>query len=424
MTGKKKKTKARNAGDIKTKARKPTAKKGVDYSRFMIYVTIAAMLFSALYMIEWTPPKGGKKGDLPSMDAYNVKEMLGGGNSSIKITVREITGELVAKIKNPLSFETIRNIQNTSIEGLQGITLEVGNPIFDDSIVGAKTYMLFRFKFDEIKDNRTESIENILDTELGDNRYDLLRGCIGNLPTNISGPGSDLVYFPCEFNTKIGDYFRIFLLKKTRDDVFEGTIGFVEKKIAVGPIVQGEVVNITSIIAQGIIISDLNKDMLNRINPINIQITPPAITANETLGDNISGGIKSLQGVEILAGDNKTFIYFNSSHRNITEILDRENINYTLEPGNLAFTVPENTNISLIDYTLNEGGIKNITLEKAGVLSLPGEIVIDDTLATIQNNNRFDAILKIDTGIGERINVSLNTIKYGNQIFIIGAEEI
>ncbi|HDH41385.1 MAG TPA: hypothetical protein ENG12_03150 [Candidatus Altiarchaeales archaeon] len=395
-------------------------KEGKDSSRFMIYLMIAAMLFSGFYMLRWWGPEEESR-SLPSMETYDVRQM---GNASILISVRDIETEIVAEINTPISFETIRDIQNTSLDGLKRITLEVGNPVFYESAIEGRTYLLFRFTFDELDDNRTNSVRNILNSKLGTNNYELLRGCMGSLPINISGPGTDRVYFPCGFDTEKDDYFRIFLLKKTKDGLFEGTIGFVEKKIEVGPVIDADVVNITNILAQGVIESDFYPDRLYRINTSDMEILPPRVLINKTVKDEVLEKIDSLPGVDVRAEDNKTIISFNSSHENISRILEIENISYNLETGYLALTLPENASLSFINYTLNEARISNITFEKTGSVSLPEEVIIDGKLVTIPNNDRFNALLKIDTEIGDRVNISLSTLRYGDQIFIMGAGEI
>jgi len=391
-----------------------------DSSRFMIYLMIAAMLFSGFYMLRWTGPEKGDR-SLPIMETYDVRQI---GNASILTSVKDIRTEVVAEINTPISFETIRDIQNTSLDGLKRITLEVGNPVFYESAIEGRTYLLFRFTFDELDDNRTNSVKSILNSKLGTNNYELFEGCMGTLPINISGPGTDRVYFPCGFDTGIDDYFKIFLLKKTKDGLFGGTIGFVEKKIEVGPVIDADVVNITNILARGVIESDFYPDRLYGINTSDMELLSPRVLINRTVGDEILGEIDSLPGVDVRTEDNKTIVSFNSSHENITRILETENIPYNLETGYLALTVPENASVSFINYTLNEAKISNITLEKVGSVSLPEEIIIDGKLVTIPNNDRFDAVLKIDTEIGDRINISLSTLRYGDHVLIMGAEEI
>ncbi len=404
------------------KKKKLRVKKKKNFSRFMIYLMMAVMLLSGFYFIGRSPPKR-EEGSLPSMETYDVRQIPEESNVTVKVITKEIMTELVAKINFPINFETIRNIQNTSLDGLEKTTLEVGNPKFYESAIEGKAYLLFRFTFDEIDDNRTTSVKNILDAELGTNNYNLLGGCIGNLPINISGPGTDRVYFPCEFDTEVDDYFMIFLLKKTRDGLFEGMIGFVRNKIKVGPVIDADVVNITNILAQGFIESDFYPDRLSKINTSDIEIVPPKILINKTVGNETLEEINSLPAVDTLIEDNKTLISFNSSYEDISEILKMENISYNLEEGYLTFTVPESTNVSSMNYTLNESGISNITLKKAGFVSLPDKVIIDDKLVTIPNNERFNAMLNVETEIGDRINVSLSTLRYGEQVFIMGAEE-
>jgi hypothetical protein len=397
------------------------AKKKGKYSRFMIYLMIFAMLLSGFYVISWgwSSPNGGEV-PLPDMELYDVIQLLGGSNASVEIVTREIKTEIIAQIDFPVYLETVSRIQNTSLDGLEEITLEVGNPEFYTSSmgrsVGGRKYIFFRFTFDGLDDNRTASVRKVLDAELGDENYNLLRGCIGNLPINISGPGTDRVYFPCKSGTEVGDYFTVILFQKTREGVSEGFIGFVRSKIRAGPVIDADVVNITGILVQGIIESDFHPDRLSEINASDMDIVPPRLMVNGTLDNETIEGINSLPDVDAHMEDNKTTISFNNSHGEILGILDEKGVVYELEEGYLLFTVPENANISSVNRTLNESGISNMTFMKVGLVSLPRKLVMDGKLVVVPNNGRFNAILNIETEINDSINFSLSTPFSGEQV--------
>lgn len=394
-------------------------------SKIMIYVMIAAMLFSGfLYFGRTTPPEEGV--EVPDMDAYSVNEIV---NFSITASVKEIRTELVSKIDRPLSFEVVRSIENNSLPGLQDAILEVGNPeVYRDPYTGegilTGTYILYRFVFDEVDENRTQLVREMMNSNLGSGSHDLMKACVGLLSINISGPGTDTVYIPCSLDTRVGDYFMVFSLVKTREGFFGGVLGFVEKRLPVGPIVEAEVMNLTGVLVQAVIESDFLPEGLSKINAREIEAISPRFIVNQTLENETLRRINKFEGVFVSHSDEKTTISFNSSHASILEILEEEGLNYSMIPGSLILTTSEDADISGIEAALGQSKITNATISRMGFVSLADQVIINGHLADIPNNDNFNALLKTDTEVGERINLSLTALQFGDQTYVMGGQEV
>ncbi len=403
----------------KTRFKAKKKKENSKVSMIMLYVMVAAMLFSGLYVLKGDTP-AQVDDNIPPMDLYLIRQI---GNSSIITSVKEIKPEIVVKINTPISFDLIYAVQAISFEGLTNTSFEVGNPVTYETWVDG-TYMFFRFTFKELDENRTTSLKHELNSVLGGQKYELMRACAGVIPSNALGGGIDEIYLPCGFDTKTGDYLKIFLLEKTKDGSFEGTIGFTTKKLVVGPIIEAEILNLTGILSEGIIESDLYFEKLSEINTTELKITLPKIIINQTLDNETIQRINSLEGVVASMPDNKTIISFNASSEDIKEIIGKMELNYSLEPGRLVFTTDEDADIQTINNALTEAGIENISFAKIGSVSTASEVLINNIIAQVPDNNNFNAVLSIGAVLGEKINISLNTIQLGDRIYVIGAEEI
>jgi hypothetical protein len=399
------------------KAKKKKASKN---QNFMSYLIIGIMLLSGLYALE----RGGDSTPVeaaPDIDAYTVAQLF---NSSIISTVKNIKPELVAKIDKSIDYSTIRAIENTSAPGLTQVMFEVGNPqlVYTDVLSG--TYMLFRFTFDALDENKTGKIKEALDSSIGKGNYNLLLACTGSLPLNVSGPKTDEVYLPCEMGTKIGDNFRIFLLGKTKDSYFAGTIGFASKKVAFGPVVEAEVLNISGILLEGVIASDFSQEAAKNVLTDQIEINPPQIIINASVDNRTLSEIRVLSGVSAEVSGGKTTIKYNSSHANIIQILSRDNLSYDQTAGSIAALLPLSADTGNVTATLTSAGITNITYKKTGIVAVPSEVIINGRTTTIPESNNFKAILKMKTKIADKINLTLSAMQINTQVYVIGGQEM
>lgn len=408
-----------------TKERKQKNKKTQEKNQqIIIYVVTASMLLSGIYFLSERPNTNQVYVDMPDIDAYKVQQLF---NLSMIVSVKEIQPELIAKVDDILDPNTIKQVKNTSISGLKSIVFEVGNPIFYEGYstryVGG-AYMLFKFRFSSIDENETYAVQKTLDQFLGKGNYRLMLGCVGKLPINVSGPWTDEIYLPCDLKTKAGDYFRVIPLAKQKEGYFVGTIGFITKKVAVGPTLEAEVVNVSELLVRGVLGSDYRPNIYElAAEEDRISVIPPTIVFNTTLSNKSLGEISRLDGVKVSHSGNDTKISFNNSHAEIIRLLERDNVSYSLVSGSYAVVLPLDAEIDSVEALLNAGGVTNITYMKVGVVSLPPEVIIDGKVASIPESSRFNALLRMKTQPKDKINVSLTTIRFGEDIYVIDARE-
>jgi hypothetical protein len=398
---------------------KAKKKKASQNQNMMSYLIIGIMLLSGLYALE----RGGDSAPVesaPDIDAYTVTQLF---NSSLISTVKNIAPELVAKIDKAIDYSAIRAVENTSAPGLTQVIFEIGNPqlVYTETLSG--TYMLFRFTFDSLDDNKTGKIKEALDSSIGKGNYKLLLACTGSLPLNVSGPKTDEVYLPCEMGTKKGDNFRIFLLGKTKDSYFAGTIGFASKKVAVGPVVEAEVLNLSGILVEGVIQSDFASEAAKALSD-QIELNSPQLIINASADNRTLSEIRELSGVSAESAGGKTTITFNSSYANIIQILSRENLSYDLMPGSIAALLPLSADTENVTATLFAAGASNMTYRKTGTVAVPSEVIINGRTTTIPENKNFKAILKMKTKIADKVNITLSAMQINTQVYVIGGQEM
>jgi hypothetical protein len=404
----------------KKEGKQAKKKKKSQNNNMMAYLIIGVMLLSGLYALQRgddTPPAEAD----PEIDSYTVAQLF---NSSMISTVKRIKPELIAKIDKAVDYSTITDVKNTSAAGLAQVTFEVGNPqlVYTKTLSG--TYMLFRFTFDSVDDNKTAAIKEKLDSSFGKGGYRLLAACVGSLPLNVSGPNTDEVYLPCEIGTKVGDSFRIFLLGKTKDSYFVDSIGFASKKVSVGPVVEAKVLNITSILLEGIIPSDYSTEKIAEVLTNQTEINPPQITINSSIDNETKSALEALTGVSVASSGARTTITYNSSHADIVRILSDANISYDEAAGSIAALLPLSADTRNVTNALEAAGAANLTYQKTGTVSVPSEVIINGRATTIPSSDNFNAILKTETEVGDLINLTLSAMQINTQVYVIGGTEL
>ncbi|MBN2013981.1 MAG: hypothetical protein JW778_02265 [Candidatus Altiarchaeota archaeon] len=423
MAKKKKKFRATQQEEKKGSKQKE-GKKG---SNILIYVIIGVMLLSALSILFLSDrTSSGGESSFPEVDAYTVEEIF---NSTILTSIREVRPELISRITAAVEFDTIEAIQNTSLPGLKEIIIEVGNPqIVENPYTGERflsgTYLLCRFIFDEVDENQTLTLKKIMDSNVGRGNHDFMRACIGTLPVNISGPGTDTAYIPCSFDTRVGEYFLAFPLMKTKEGFFSGVLGFVSERVPSGQVVNAEAINITGILAQAVIESDFHPEMLSGLQATEVEVMPPRFMVNKTIDNETLERVNRLEGVSASHSDNRTIIYANKSHSGVKEILAAVGVNYSLNPGGIMFTASKESDLMEIGETLKNAGMTNASFSKTGYVILPSKVVISNQVVMVPNNENFSALLKADTEVGDKVNISLNVLQFGEQIYVLGGEQV
>jgi len=388
----------------------------------MMLIVAASMLLSGVYYIN-IGGRGTPTGQeditakLALIEQYKLEPI---GNSSVIIEVKNITQDIIAIPDTQcMQLDNIIEIRNSSIDGVESISCEVANPSSDprySAICGS--YIMFKFRvgsnYSGVMGRITSKLEGVLD------EYSLRKGYMGKPPTNILGSGE--IYVVGWEGTEVGDYVRIFLFTKDLITGGTGLIGLEDRNIPKGPRFPATVVNITGISVSGKIFGDFNSSVIVEsleLNESEFNSRMPEFRVNGTL----SKEDLDLITADVQETDNKTTIRFNSSKEEIEGILKGENLSYSLEPGAVFFNVPLNLSTEEIEILLTENGVENATFKKTGLVVMPREVMVDGRLVPINNYLGFGTSLYMDTEVGDKINISLSTITFGEQIIPFGASE-
>lgn len=388
-----------------------------------IFVVTITMLLSGFFYFssDRTTPGIYNEGQIePWIDKYQISQI---GNFSIIAHVTDVTSDfIVMPSASCVDFETIREIQNISVNNIK-VSSEVAEPatLFQPVPMICGFYMLFKFNTDE-GNISLEELKGEISEKLS--KFSVFQGYIATLPVNISG--TDQVYIVGYPENRVGDYLRVVLYQKITTGIGTGMIGFEERKIPVGPVLSATVVNITDIIVQGTIDTDLPSDIQEKLNVTEFNFLPPKILINETIGNKTADRLKNLTGVNVFINseENKTEISFNSSKEKMIEVLNKEKLNYSLQEGGIIFRIPLDSDINYVMKTLTDNNIQDLRFGKEGLISLAREFILENKVVPIGNNERFDAVLEMDRRIGDRINVSVNTLRFGEQVIAFGASEV
>ncbi len=387
----------------------------------MMLITATSMLFSGVYYINigrgQAPVKNSLAGKLAMIEQYNLKPAV---NGSVLAQVGEGKDELlIIPGVRCMDIDNIIELRNSSIDGVESISCEVANPRIDiqRSII-CGTFILFRLRFDlndsGINDRVRRRLSNVL------SKYNRMRGYTIKLQEDTLG--SRRVYVIGSEETKEGDYVRVALFNRDLIAGGTGLLGIEERIVPKGPHFSARVVNITGISVSGAIPGEFNREEIVNslgLNESELNSRMPEFRVNGSLSKEdielIHAGIQEV--------GNTTIIKFNGSGEKIKDILAEEGLSYFLKPGAVFFRVGLNSSVQRIEEVLTENGVVNTTFQKAGRISMPEEIIINGRLVPIENHDAFEALFYMDTEIGDRINISLNTISLGDRITPFGASE-
>lgn len=390
------------------------------WNQFIIFVISATMLLSGFMYL------GSRNGSVPEretpeihVETYGIEEFSRG--TILRVT--EVIPEVVVIPRDKcIGYYTLTSIHNLSIQGLEVKQPEVSNPsIYPEGNYICGDWIIFRFGTVEGDNNSLDKLTVDLNGILSD--YSLHGSYMGTLLQNVTGMGSMEVVG--SINTVEGDYVTASLFQKIKDNTVEDIIGFEEGRVQVGPNISADVVNVTGITINGEISSDINFDYVrDRINTDDISLNPPSIIINGTLNNETLDRLRDLDGVRIEAGGDATAIFFNASLGNISQILNEGNLTYSLQKGDILLRVPITSNTSFIEGLLSESNVRNIEFKKTGYILIAPMIIIDNQVVAMENNDRFNAILYMDSEVGDSINVSISTIKLGDRIIALQAFQI
>ena len=387
----------------------------------MMLIVAASMLFSGIYYINIgggpAPIQNDPSTKLSLIEQYNIEPATSG---SILVQAGETKNELlVIPMGQCMTLDSIVELRNSSIDGVESISCEVANPQMDPTFsIICGTFIMFRFRFDLNDSGADERVREKLSNVLSE--YSLMRGYVIELEEDVLGAGE--IYVIGSPETKEGDYVRAALF--SRDLIAGGTglLGLEERIIPKGPYLPATVVNITGISVGGSIPGEFSRQAIMdalELNETEFNSQPPEFSVNGTLPEESLGLIDA----DIQEVGNITVIRFNGSGDEIEDIIKGEGLPYSLNPGAVFFRVGLNSSTEDIESLLEENGVENVTFQKTGQVSMPVEIIINDRLLPIENYEAFDALFYMDTELGDKINISLNTFTFGDQIIPFGASE-
>jgi len=405
----------------KTSREERDAKRKQMFLVAMMVIVAASMLFSGIYYINIggrpAPVQDDPTTRLSLIEQYQLESATSG---SILVQAGEMKNELlVIPMEQCMTLDSIVELRNSSINGVESVSCEVANPQTDPgySII-CGTFIMFKFRFDLNDSNTTALVRERLDNVL--NEYSLMRGYVIELGEEVLG--SNEIYVIGSKETKEGDYVRAVLF--TRDLIAGGTglLGLEERIVPSGPNFPAEVVNITGISVGGSVPGEFNRQAVMKaleLNETEFNSRQPEFRVNGTLSEE---GLELIEA-SIQEAGNITTISFNGSGEDIESVLVDEGLPYAFEPGAVFFQVGLNSSTEDIKSILEENGVTNTTFQKVGQVFMPVEVIINDMLLPIENNEAFDALFYMDTELGDKINIGLNTITFGDQIIPFGASE-
>jgi len=341
-------------------------------------------------------------------------------NSSFVVTAEQPMSEFVAIPKAQcVSMQSIGWVYNVSIPGLRSVMLDAVDYGRDSMGDVCGTFLLFKFSFDSIDEKTVPALDSALVNRLGD--YTLKRSYIGLLPVNLSGAGTDRIYVIGSADIAKGDMAEILLFQKTSD----GTVFALERsRIANGPVVPAKVLALTGYIAQGTVRGDYDPGKIEgKINVTNSRFTPVMLAVNGSLDNSTAERLNMLAGVSVENNGNQTLISCNSSMDEAEAVLKENNITYAKQDGSVVLQTPLSTSVSDIREALKAGGVTDPEIKKAGVLEVPQAVRINGKIVSVDNSDSFDAVLDIDAVEGSRVNLTLSTIEFGDQVFILGGSQ-
>ena len=386
----------------------------------MAMVVIVSMLGSSLYYfgsqdqqaVQTTPEE-----NLP-FNSYGINQIP--VNSSITVTADQAMLELVAIPKAQcISTQAIGWVYNTTVPGMSSVMLDAVNPGKDSAGDLCGNFLFFKFTFSAINDSTIANLNAQLLNRLGD--YTLKRSYVGILPVNLSGPGTDRIYVIGSTDVSKGDIAEVLLFQKTTD----GSVFALERnRIVQGPTVSATVSELTDIMVRGTVAGNYDlENMQRKINITNSRLTPAMFVVNGTIDNKTLTQLSSFTGVTVEKTENQTTISYNASMEKAESLLKENNITYSRGDGNVILQIRLNTSLSDIQQAVKAGGVTNPEIKKVGLLKVPELVRIGNQTVTVENSDKFNAVVNIGTNVGDKINVTLSTMQFGDQVFVLGGTQ-
>jgi len=380
----------------------------------LIGVVSITMLFSGFMLFSGSPPPIESPIELLNLseyvDAYNVADL-----GSVVVNISKVSNKLtIIPEYSCISSRLISQFENLSLSNITRKTYEVANPqqTNQKEFVCANSYLFINLFLEDNVSNISNDNLEIIRGVIG--KYTIYGNFVGEPLQSVSFV--DKIPFIADLHAKVGDCYDVSLLRKYEGRTELGFIGLIRSSVFKGSLVPAEVIDIYGLSINGLFPSNLSEKDVNLSGVQSIRIQKPKIISDKPID------VGNLSGVETTFVGNETHISFNDSRDLLLTLLSNENI--TLEEGKIHLMTSTETNISEIRDILTGLDVFNISFNNVGFVSVPHVVVIEGNLISIENNENLESLLELNTSIGEKINVRLTTLTTGDQVFIVGSEEV
>ncbi|MFH1125928.1 MAG: hypothetical protein V1703_02280 [Candidatus Altiarchaeota archaeon] len=376
------------------------------YTKYMIYIVIGIMVFSAVYFgLRSAEPESKSSVEGLKITQYNV----GQAGSDILLVITEERPELIAMMgeKARVDSNTIIELMNTTASTVYAT----------DGEIALNSYVFFRFYTANIEKS-VEELTPKLNSLVGDYRF--YRGYIGVQPGDTAMTAQ--VYLLGPLNLSRGSLVKILLLEKLSNNNRTGWIGFVKNVIPFGPKVNANVNSIEGLMVSGLTKKVQDVDEINRSIPDvrSINYQPPMVIIKSEINETTL----NLSGVEVVTQPNSTVVRaINQTIEEVTKRLDEIKLEYVTSDGFATIAIPTDSDLTSIEESLREMNITNMTERKYGSIALPEEVAMNGAIVPIENNRNFTAVLFTNASKGEGIVVELYVIQFGDQ-YVVNAQQI
>ena len=412
---------AKNENNRETKTR--ADKKREQYVLIGGLIVMASMILSgAYYLFDSNMEQQDQAPTQTNNDfLFNGYAISSIGNSSLMVTAGDPLNELVAMVPSQcVDAMSVGWVQNITMAGMKSEVFDVANPARPQGYIGiCGDFLFFRFSFDSVSETTVQDLDAQLSKRL--NQYVIKRSYIGLLPGNLSGPGTDRFLVIGSADIKKGDKATILLFQKQNDmSVFA-----VEKKVLpVGPTVPATVLSVENLTAQGTIVSDSSPDKIQKaLNATDMRVTSPKITVDAILDNQTLKNISALTGVSAQVSGNKTVIDCNRSLSDVIGILDSMNGTYSKANGSIMLKMPLKTDLASAKKVMESNGVKDPVFKNTGKVSTASEILLNGNVVPIQDYKSLSAVLDTTAKTGDKINVTLSILQFGEQAMVLGATQ-
>ncbi len=368
--------------------------KGSDKStqKIIMYVVIATMVLSALYMETRTEERTQVNFNLTQYDVESI------GNATALITIKAPLNEWVAV---PASVEAV---DRTRVESILGYN---SSNITEIRCEVTNAYLLFRFKSDN---DVSGEIDGLLDSELG--RYTLYRVYVGSLGgRDVSVAGS--------MNLHPGDYVKGVVMQKVSSDS-EELISFQQKILVAGPKIPANVIGVGEYQVYGNVNpkEDLDK-ALSKINVTDKTLKPITIVSGK-ISVNAAEALHNINATVYVDGENTT-IEMDAYRKDVEDILERENVTYVMQDREIMFWTPNS-----MEDVVNAFRNVNATIEimREGFVSTADEMVYNGKAVKIDQNENYSVMLNTNTKVGENITIEVGVLQIGDQTIAFRAKQV